>query len=95
MLLCSQGATVLVSFFLNVVSYQKKEPTHSPFGTMPTHKSSEWPTKRQLLKSLTKGTTINDLGVGPEEIEKKIFLKVHVPKKKMYLEAFVRLSISA
>ncbi len=25
-----------------------------------------------------KGTTINDLGVGPEEIEKKRFLKVHV-----------------
>ena len=26
-----------------------------------------------------KGTTINDLGVGPEEIEKKFFLKVVRP----------------
>ncbi len=29
----------------------------------------------------SKGTTINDLGVGPEEIEKKIFMKVHIRKK--------------
>ena len=29
----------------------------------------------------SKGTTINDLGVGPEEIEKKNFWKVHIREK--------------
>ncbi len=33
---------------------------------------------------ITKGTTINDLGVGPEEIEKKNFLKVHVWEKNKF-----------
>ncbi len=31
-----------------------------------------------------KGTTINDLGVGPEEIEGKMFLKVHVREIKIF-----------
>ena len=39
----------------------------------------------QLLVTV-KGTTINDLGVGSEEIEKKTFLRVHVREKiSMYI----------
>ncbi len=34
----------------------------------------------QLL-AFVKGTTINDLGVGPEEIEKKKFFNVHIREK--------------
>ncbi len=49
-----------------------------------------------LLKGLstTKGTTINDLGVGPEEIEKKIISEALLREKKSILRATLREKIN-